>query len=143
MFKRKKKTASAYHSTKKITYKGIIWDSSLELNFYKLLEINNLVDKVQLQVAFLLQESFKHQGKTIRKMEYIADFVLTIPYIVIEDNKEVIKYHKIVVEPKGLLEEKAKIKHKIFKYKYPTYLFFLPRNQADNIEVIKQIKELI
>jgi hypothetical protein len=122
MFKKR----SSYHSTKKITYKGVVYDSNLELHFYKLLEINKLVDKVKTQVPFLLQESFKWQGKTIRKIEYIADFYF-------EDKK-------IVIEPKGLLEEKAKIKHKIFKYKYPNILFFLTRNQADNIEVIKKLK---
>ncbi len=117
-----------YYRTKKITYKEIIFDSSLELYFYKLLEVNNLADKVEMQLSFELQPSFKRGKQTIRRIDYVADYVF--------DDK------KIIVEPKGLLEEKAKIKHKIFKYKYPEYLFFMPRNQKDCEEVVKQIKEI-
>jgi hypothetical protein len=117
-----------YYKTKKVTYNNITFDSKLEEYFYKLLEINNLVDKVTLQKSFELQPSFKYFKRTIRPITYEADFVF-------EDKK-------IIVETKGKLEEKARLKHKMFKYKYRDYQFFMPRNQKDCVEVIKQIKEI-
>jgi hypothetical protein len=117
-----------YHSTKKVMYKNITFDSSLELYFYKLLEINKLESKVKMQVAFELQPSFKYFKQTIRKIDYVSDFYF-------EDKK-------IVVETKGLLEEKAKIKHKIFKHRYNDHLFFMPRNRADCETVIKEIIQI-
>lgn len=117
-----------YYSTKKIKYNNLIFDSGLELYFYKLLESNNLLTSLRLQEPFEIQPSFKYEGKTIRKIEYVSDFYLT-------DSK-------IVIETKGLLEEKAKIKHKMFKFKYPDHLFFMPRNQEQCREVLEQIKKI-
>jgi len=117
-----------YYSTKKVKYNNLTFDSGLELYFYKLLESNNLLEHLKMQEPFELQASFKHQGSTIRKIEYVSDFYLTDK--------------KIVVETKGLLEEKAKIKHKIFKYKYPDHTFFMPRNQMQCREVLEEIKKI-
>lgn len=126
-----------YYRTKKVVYKDITFDSSLELFFYKLLEVNNLTQYLKMQVSFELQPSFKYGRQTIRRIDYVADFVLEIP-----NTLDVDKPHKITIETKGLLEEKAKIKHKIFKYKYKDYKFFMPRNQRECVEVVKQIKEI-
>lgn len=117
-----------YYATKKIKYNNLIFDSGLELYFYKLLESNNLLTYLKLQEPFEIQPSFKYEGKTIRKIEYVSDFYLT-------DSK-------IVIETKGLLEEKAKIKHKMFKFKYHDHLFFMPRNQEQCREVLEQIKKI-
>jgi len=114
-----------YHATKKVVYKNITFDSQLECYFYKLLEINKIENKVVMQISFELQPSFKWRGSTIRKMEYKTDFVF-------EDIK-------MVIECKGLLEEKARIKHKLFKYKYPQYNFLMPRNRLDCENVVKEI----
>ncbi len=117
-----------YYSTKKVKYNNLTFDSGLELYFYKLLESNNLLGNLRMQEPFELQPSFKWQKSTIRKIEYVSDFYLTDK--------------KIVIETKGLLEEKAKIKHKIFKFKYPDHLFFMPRNQVQCREVLEEIKKI-
>ena len=117
-----------YYSTKKVKYNNLTFDSGLELYFYKLLESNNLLGNLKMQEPFELQPSFKWQKSTIRKIEYVSDFYLTDK--------------KIVIETKGLLEEKAKIKHKIFKFKYPDHLFFMPRNQVQCREVLEEIKKI-
>lgn len=117
-----------YYSTKKVKYNNLTFDSGLELYFYKLLESSNLLEHLKMQEPFELQPSFKWQKSTIRKIEYVSDFYLTDK--------------KIVIETKGLLEEKAKIKHKIFKFKYPDHLFFMPRNQVQCREVIEEIKKI-
>jgi len=126
MYKRKKGGIAGRVAKKE--YKGIIFDSSLEVFFYKLLEINNLVHLVTLQVIYELQPKFKYFNQTIRPITYEADFVF--------------KDKKIVVETKGQLLEAAKIKYKIFKYKYNDYKFFMPRNQKDCLDVIKNLKEI-
>jgi hypothetical protein len=117
-----------YYSTKKVKYNNLTFDSGLELYFYKLLESNNLLENLRLQEPFELQPSFKYEGKTIRKMEYVSDFYLVDK--------------KIVIETKGLLEEKAKIKHKMFKFKFSDHKFFMPRNQMQCREVIEEIKKI-
>lgn len=117
-----------YYSTKKVKYNNLTFDSGLEVYFYKLLESNNLLENLKMQEPFELQPTFKHGNKTVRKIEYISDFYLTDK--------------KIVIETKGLLEEKAKIKHKIFKFKYPEHLFFMPRNQMQCRQVIEEIKKI-
>jgi hypothetical protein len=117
-----------YYSTKKVKYNNLTFDSGLELYFYKLLEKENLLAHLKMQEPFELQPSFKWQDKTIRKMDYVSDFYLTDK--------------KIVIETKGLLEEKAKIKHKLFKFKFPDHYFFMPRNQVQCREVIEEIKKI-
>ena len=117
-----------YYSTKKVKYNNLTFDSGLELYFYKLLEKENLLADLKMQEPFEIQPSFKWQGKTIRKMDYVSDFYLT--------------EKKIVIETKGLLEEKAKIKHKLFKFKFPDHYFFMPRNQVQCREVIEEVKKI-
>ena len=54
------------------------FDSIAESRRYKelaLLERTGEIKDLQLQPRFLLQESFKKNGKTYRKIEYIADFM--------------------------------------------------------------------
>ena len=123
-----KKGKRSYYGTKKVKYNNLTFDSSLELYFYKLLESNNLLEGLILQHSFELQPAFTHKDSKIRKIDYVSDFYL--------------KDLGIVVETKGLLEEKAKIKHKIFKFKYPELYFFMPRNQIQCREVLQEILKL-
>jgi len=118
----------SYYGTKKVKYNNLTFDSSLELYFYKLLESNNLLEDLIFQHSFELQPAFTHKESKIRKIDYVSDFYL--------------KELKIVIETKGLLEEKAKIKHKIFKYKYPELYFFMPRNQLQCREVLQEILKI-
>ena len=98
-----------YKNTK-IVIDNIKFDSVLEANRYqelKLLQRAKQISNLRLQVPFLLQEGFKKNGKTHRKIEYIADFVY-------EENGQT-----IVEDTKGMKTETFKIKQKLFEYKYP------------------------
>lgn len=62
---------------------------------------------MQLQPRFILQPRYRKNNKTIRSIEYIADF----SYI---DNKG----KRIVEDVKGIKTEVYKLKKKIFEYRY-------------------------
>ena len=98
------------YKNRKIVVDNIKFDSILEANRYqelKLLQRAKQISNLRLQVPFLLQEGFKKNGKTHRKIEYIADFVY-------EENGQT-----IVEDTKGMKTETFKIKQKLFEYKYP------------------------
>ena len=95
-----------YHA-KKTAVDGITFDSRKEAERYKelkALERVRKIDGLELQPRFELQESFKHKGKTIRKIEYVADFLyldLSTLELVVEDVK-------------GVKTDVYKLKKKIF-----------------------------
>lgn len=100
-----------YHN-KKVEYDGIKFDSVKEKNRYiglKQLERLGVIQNLQRQVKYELQPSFKLNGKTIRSITYIADFVY------IQDGVEVIEDVK---GSKYMETEAFKIKKKMFEYKY-------------------------
>ena len=97
-------------TNKKVIVDDYIFDSIQESKRYKeqklLLKAGEIQD-LELQPHFLCQESFKKNGKTYRKIEYIADF-------------KYIENGKIIVEDvKGLQTDVIKLKHKLFEKKYP------------------------
>ena len=69
---------------------------------------NGLIKNCQRQVKYELQPKFQYQGKNIQAINYVADFVVTYA-----DNSV------IVWDTKGLADATAKIKKKMFHYKYP------------------------
>lgn len=98
------------YRNRKTVVDDIKFDSVLESNRYRelmLLQRAKEISNLRLQVPFLLQEGFKKNGKTHRKIEYIADFVY-------EENGQT-----IVEDTKGMKTETFKIKQKLFEYKYP------------------------
>lgn len=89
-----------------------VFDSVAESKRYKelaLLEKAGEIKGLKLQPKFLLQESFKKNGKTYRKIEYIADFMY------IENGKVIIE------DVKGMETDIFKLKRKMFEYKYPGF----------------------
>lgn len=99
-----------YHNNK-ITIDGINFDSQKEAKRYQelmWLEKIGKIKELELQPHFLLQESFKYNNKTYRKIEYIADF----RYF---DN---ITNKYIVEDVKGFKTDVYKLKKKLFIYKY-------------------------
>lgn len=65
------------YRNKKVQVDMYVFDSIAEAKRYKelkLLERAGKISNLELQPHFLLQESFKKNGKTYRKVEYIADF---------------------------------------------------------------------
>ena len=98
------------YKKKKTQVDMYVFDSAKEAQRYrelKLLERAGEISDLELQPRFLLQESFKKNGKTYRKIDYVADFKYT-------------ENGKIIVEDvKGLQTDVFKIKHKLFEKKYP------------------------
>lgn len=94
------------------TYDGITFDSEMEMRFYRDFCIPKLEDgsltQVELQVPYELQSKFRRNGLLVRAIEYVADFVLTY-----DDG------HVQVVDIKGMPDTTAKLKRKLFWYKYP------------------------
>jgi WD40 repeat protein len=116
VFKIAKRSKFNVNQTKKgklnRTFEGIVYDSELELQYYK--EVictglkNGSIKKFERQVKYELQPKYKYMGENILAVNYIADFVVTY-----SDNSV------IVWDVKGLADATAKLKKKIFHYKYP------------------------
>ena len=90
---------------------GIVFDSKKEANRYcelKMMEKAHVISGLELQKRFELQESFKLNGKTIRAITYLADFVYF--------DEE--KGQPIVEDVKGMRTDVYKIKKKLFESKY-------------------------
>lgn len=97
------------YRNKKVMIDNILFDSKREANYYtylKLLEKSGKIKNLELQKKFILQGKFKLNGKSIREISYIADFVY-------EDEKGI---H--VVDTKGYRTDVYKIKKKLFMKKY-------------------------
>lgn len=87
----------------------IVFDSALEAKRYKqlkLLEDVGTIKNLMLQPKFNLMDSYKYNGKTIRAIDYIADFMYE------EDGK------RIVEDVKGIRTKDYIIKSKLFMKKY-------------------------
>lgn len=103
-----------YHISNKEsrTYGGLVFDSKLEMQYYHDVLVPALacgdVQDVKRQVAYELQPAFKHEGKAIRAITYKADFVVTHKDGTIQ-----------VIDIKGAATTDAKLKRKIFYFKYP------------------------
>lgn len=97
-----------YHN-KKCIIDGICFDSKKEGYRYlylKELENKGIISCLDRQVSYELQPSFKFEGKIIRSIRYVADFVY-------------IKNDKWVVEDvKGVQTDIYKLKKKIMLYKF-------------------------
>ena len=98
------------YRNKKVIVDRKEFDSKKEAIRYKelkLLERAGEISNLELQPRFLLQDSFRKNGKTFRRIEYIADFKY------IENGKT------IVEDVKGMQTDVFKLKHKIFEKVYP------------------------
>ena len=96
----------------KRTFEGIVFDSMGEMKMYRdylLPQLHDgIITEIQRQVTYELQEGFTHEGKKERPITYVADFVVTYA-----DGKTT------VYDFKGMPDSLAKIKRKLFWYKYP------------------------
>lgn len=103
-------SASKYKS-KKVEVDGHVFDSKIEARYYqqlKWLQEHEQILFFRLQPRYLLQEAFRKNGKTFRKIEYIADFEVHHLDGSIE-----------VVDVKGYETEAFRLKRKLFEKKYP------------------------
>lgn len=95
------KTRSKYGAVKK-EVDGIKFDSTSEASYYMYLK-ENWIEHVR-QPKYILQEWFiANDWSKIQPIYYIADFT----------------YWETVVDIKGLPTSEAKMKRKMFMYKYP------------------------
>lgn len=105
------KRESKYHN-RIAYYDGIAFDSIKERDYYAdvLLPLKwaGEIKSIDMQVSFVLQPPFKHGGKTIKGIKYVADFVITYP-----DGR------KKVIDTKGYRTKEYQLKRKMLLYKYP------------------------
>lgn len=103
-----------YHN-RKVTFLGVRFDSEKEAHRYatlRILERAGEIKGLKLQPRFELQPAFKCYGKTIRKIEYVADF-------------SYYEHGKLVVEDvKGMETDVYKLKKKLFLRLYGDKLEF-------------------
>lgn len=96
----------------KRTCNDIVFDSVLEMKYYRDVVLPKVesgeIKYFELQKKYILQEGFEHNGKRVLPIIYIADF-----YIEYSDGKSV------VIDIKGCPDTTAKIKRKLFWYRYP------------------------
>lgn len=97
----------------KRTYNGIVFDSQLEMKYYRdvlcpKVESGDVI-KIELQKKYELQSEFSRNGKKVLPITYVADF-----YVEYADG------HVEVVDTKGMPDSVAKIKRKLFWFKYPS-----------------------
>jgi hypothetical protein len=99
-------------NTRERTYAGMVFDSALEMRYYRDYIMPRIgsgeIIKCQRQVRYILQEGYTYKEHKYLPIYYDADFVITY-----NDGREV------VVDIKGFPEPVARLKRKIFQYKYP------------------------
>lgn len=106
----KKSKKKRKHNNVIVEADGLKFDSKKEYEYYLFLlekkKKGEVVD-IKTQPVFLLQESFKKNGITHRKISYKADFLVTYSDGRIE-----------VVDVKGMVTPYFSMKRKMFEYKY-------------------------
>ena len=101
------------YKSRKAEVDGYTFDSKAEARYYEqlkwLLE-HKEIKSFRLQPRYTLLESFRKNGKTFRKTEYIADFEITH----LDDSIE-------VVDVKGYETPVFALKRKLFEKLYPDH----------------------
>lgn len=114
------------YNAARIEFEGEKFDSRKELRFYlylKDLEKEKIIKDIKRQVKFELQEKFKYGNKTIRSINYIADFTCIVLDVdrfksAIGCNNEEIKENQtVILDTKGYKTEVYKIKYKLMLYR--------------------------
>lgn len=98
--------------TEKRICNGIVFDSVLEMKYYRDVVLpkkeSGEITNYELQKKYILQDGFEHDGREVLPITYIADF-----YIEYADG------HTEVIDIKGCPDTTAKIKRKLFWFRYP------------------------
>lgn len=98
--------------TAKRTYDGIVFDSQMEMRFYRDVILPQVrsgkIKHYELQKKYILQPKFHNGTKTVQPIVYVADFF-------IEYNDGTVE----VIDTKGYADSVARIKRKMFWYQYP------------------------
>lgn len=98
--------------TEKRSFDGIIFDSVLEMKYYRDVVLPKMesgeITYFELQKKYILQEGFIRNEKRVLPITYIADFYI-----------EYSNGNSVVVDIKGCPDTTAKLKRKLFWYRYP------------------------
>jgi hypothetical protein len=106
---------------------GITFDSQAESLYYnqlKYLKHAKQIKDFKLQPRYLLQDSFQKNGKTYRKIEYIADFEVTN----LDGSTQ-------IIDIKGAITKEFAIKQKLFELKYMDSITLLKYKNGQFVEV--------
>lgn len=99
-------------NTNKRTYNGIVFDSEMEMKYYRDVILpkykSGEIIEYKRQVPYELVPKFKKSNETVRAVVYRADFL-------VKYNNE----SEVVIDVKGMADSVAKLKRKLFYYKYP------------------------
>ena len=142
---KKRRTRSKVKNVKKQIYKGITFQSKLELYCYKTLNSFKIpvdYEKTTFTIFDALvypqacyegtKKKLYNKGSKIRAITYTPDFV---------DPKG-----KWIIETKGYANESFPLRWKLFKKHLKDtkqqYVLFMPRNKAQVDEVVELIKQL-
>jgi hypothetical protein len=107
------------YNAQKVTIRGIQFDSKKEAERYLVLlsrEQEGEITGLEVHPSYELQSSFKHRGKTIRAINYEADF----EYI----DRD---YNTVVEDVKGMETPTFRLKKKMFLHNYPHIEFKIVR----------------
>ncbi|EAD0538183.1 DUF1064 domain-containing protein [Listeria monocytogenes] len=119
-------TRSKYNA-KKVVIDNIKFDSKAEAAYYqqlKLLKMSGEVVSFDLQPEFVLQESFRKNGKLYRAIKYKADFL-----VLYKDG------HEELIDVKGMLTKEFRIKQKLFELRYMQSIKCLKQKGRNFVEV--------
>lgn len=100
--------------SKKTVIDGITFDSKTEAEYYeylKGLEKDKKIYRLRCHPAYTLQDAVERHGKKYKAIKYIADFEYW------NEDEQI----NVVIDVKGYAMEDAKMKRKLFAYKYPSY----------------------
>lgn len=100
--------------SKKTVIDGITFDSKTEAEYYeylKSLERDKKIYRLRCHPVYELQKPIERHGKKYKAIKYIADFEYW------NEDEQI----NVVVDVKGFAMEDAKLKRKLFAYKYPLY----------------------
>lgn len=123
---RRTSTRSKYNA-KKVVIDNIKFDSKAEAAYYqqlKLLKMTGEVVSFDLQPEFVLQESFRKNGKLYRAIKYKADFLVRY-----SDG------HEELIDVKGMLTKEFRIKQKLFELRYMQSIKCLKLKGGQFVEV--------
>ncbi|ASB52578.1 DUF1064 domain-containing protein [Bacillus velezensis] len=122
------------YGARKTQVDGITFDSRAEAKYYEQLKWYKAFKQIKdfkLQPRFLLQEAFKKNGKTFRKIEYIADFEVHNLDGSIE-----------IIDIKGVETKEFAIKRKLYERLYEMPLKVLALDKSLGFIELDELKKL-
>ncbi|MFZ1389473.1 MAG: DUF1064 domain-containing protein [Thiolinea sp.] len=116
----------------KIEVDGNKFDSTIERNFYNLLNLYKI--EFTMKDVFVLQDKFRYLGEAVRDVKIVPDFVIRKNGVIFA-----------IVDTKGMQTDKSKLQIKLLKnhLKEKQVPIFLPNNKTKSEETIRKILELI